>query len=286
MAIPDHNLALKTLQNISYFRFKIYLTPFYDVTAGRYEPGASFSSGVDVYRFDEELRGFLFSVISRIEIKLRTKIDQVVTNYTGDPFWYLDDSLFTKDLNFVRAGLASQFQQSKIPFAVHFKSNYYNSTNPDFKQLPPFWTVSELMTFGNIKSIYSSLDKTKFGTAPNNKLDGLAKEFGAKNLKTINNWINLIRDVRNVCAHHNRAWNSNYREPAEITGLFSPAHPPSHSNRIYHFIGLLHVISRNLGLDIQVKNTILGLANKYPSVTAKLNSAGFPANWDSDPFWN
>lgn len=285
LTVTDPNQAQSTLENINYFRFKIYLWPFYDEVNSCYEAGSTFEHGVEIYRFDEELRNFLFSIIGRIEIKLRTKVDQVVTAHTGNPFWYLDDALFETNINSVRSGLASQFQQSRIPFALHFKSTYYNKTNPDFKQLPPFWTISELTTFGNIKTFYSSLKKNLFGAPPNNKLDLLAKEFGARNLKNLNNWITLIRDIRNVCAHHNRAWNGNYREPVEITNLFSPHYLPSHPNRIYHFLGLLHVINKSLNLNIAICQFVVDLTNKYPAIKGKLSSAGFPTDWQLDPFW-
>lgn len=285
LEIPDPYNAQKTLENINYFRFKIYLWPFFDEINSCYQAGSTFENGLEIYRFDEELRNFLFAIVGRIEIKLRTRIDQVVTEHTGNPFWYLDDSLFQGNINSVRSALAAQFQGSKIPFAIHFKSTYYNKTNADFKQLPPFWTISELATFGNIKMIYESLKKSLFGAAPNNKLDLLSKEFGARNLKTLNNWITLIRDVRNVCAHHNRAWNGNYREPTDICNLFSPAHQPSHSNRIYHFLGLMQVMNKSLDLNVEIRAFLLDLTLRYPSVTGKLNSAGFPADWEKDPFW-
>ncbi|WP_206597710.1 Abi family protein [Pseudomonas parafulva] len=286
MTVPHHNVAVQALGNIGYFRFKIYLTPFFDDVTQRYEPGATFENGLEVYRFDEDLRGYLLSVISRIEVKLRTKIDQVATGHTRNPFWYLDDALFTSDLNSLRGLLASQFQNSKIPFAIHFKSNYFNTTNPNFKQMPPFWMISELATLGNIKTIYSAINKSGFGVAPNNKLDALAGEFGAKNLKALNGWITLLRDVRNVCAHHNRAWNSNYRQPSDIVNLLSVHHQPSNPNRIYLVLALLHVMSKNLSLGVDIRHTVQSLINKYPSVQTKLNSAGFPNGWDVDPFWN
>jgi len=58
------------------------------------------------------------------------------------------------------------------------------------------------------------LDKSSFSLPQNkNVLDNLSQAFGAKNLKELNSWLKLIRDVRNRVAHHSRVWNCNYREP-------------------------------------------------------------------------
>ena len=43
-------------------------------------------------------------------------------------------------------------------------------------------------------------------TLPQNKnvLDSLSQAFGAKNLKELNSWLKLIRDVRNTASLHVR----------------------------------------------------------------------------------
>ena len=189
LQIEDIPRAEKYLENISYYRFKIYLVPFYSSVKNCYQAGSHFENGVELYRFDDELRDFLFSVIGRVEIKLRSKLDRVVTSHTNNPFWYLDDNIFTrKGIDNVRAGLASSFRHSRDEFSTHYKKNYFNTVSDNYKQLPPFWVISELMTFGNIRSFYCSLDKSKFPASGHrsNLLDQLANEFGASNIKQLN----------------------------------------------------------------------------------------------------
>ncbi|TXJ05114.1 MAG: Abi family protein [Acinetobacter sp.] len=284
--IPD---AEKLLSFINYYRFKIYLFPFLDHSTSRYHQGTVLENGIQLYRFDDELRGVLFSVIGRIEIKLRTRLDQVVTSHTNNPFWYLKDTLFMKSnlsqMNSFRSSLAAAFQQSKAEFCAHYKKYYFNDTNSNFKQLPPFWTLAELTTFGNVKTLYSSLDKSQFqGGQNSNKLNSLAHEFGATNLAQLNNWINLIRDVRNRCAHHSRVWNCNYPEPKNISPLLSI--PAAHQNRLYLFVAMLHKIDKTLALSIDVKDPLLQLFNKYPAANNLKHSMGFPNSWETDQFWH
>jgi abortive infection bacteriophage resistance protein len=288
LTINNINDAENLLKNINYYRFKIYLFPYLNSTSNLYHQGHSFEDGVQLYRFDEELRGILFSIIGKIEIKLRTRLDQTITSHTNNPFWYLDDQLFLRGkihpINSFRSKLSATFQQSRAEFCTHFKKNYFNTTHPSFKQLPPFWTLAELTTFGNIQTLYASLDPQKFQGAQNsNKLRSLAREFGASNLSQLNNWITLTRDIRNRCAHHSRLWNCNYPEPQAITSLLSIA--PAHQNRIYLFVAMLHKMDNALSLSIQIKNLLVGLFNKYPAADQLKHSMGFPHAWQTDCFW-
>lgn len=280
--------AVKTLSFINYYRFKIYLYPLIDQSTGTFPVGADFDDALDIYRFDDELRDLLFSTIGRLEIKLRSRLDQVVTQHTNDPFWYLDDTLFDiYKINGLRSTLSATFIKARDEFALHYKSKYFNDKHNDYKALPPFWMIAELMTFGNVLSIYGTIKKDSFQiTARQNELDDLAMEFGARNLKRLNSWLKLIRDIRNRCAHHSRTWNCNYREPEGIRQLLAPSFPPSHPNRIYLFFALLHLMSKSLQLDNNVRQTLLDLITKYPVMNRHLQSAGFPVNWHNDSFWN
>lgn len=86
LIIDDLASAERFLNSINYYRFKIYLVPFHDHAASKYEPTASFDDGLELYRFDDELRNILFSAIGRIEIKLRSRLDQVVTSHSNSHY--------------------------------------------------------------------------------------------------------------------------------------------------------------------------------------------------------
>lgn len=282
LRIQDTDSAIKFLESINFHRFKIYLKPLYDNDLEKYTSG-SFEEGVELYRFDDELRNYLFSVIGRIEIKLRTHIDHVVSSHLNDPFWYLDDRVF--DEQTTRKNLSDAFSKSRNDSIRHYKENYYNNKNDLYKELPPFWIIVELATFGNIVNIYRKIKKHPFSIphSRNNELDQLAKGFGASNLKELNNWIEVMRGVRNCCAHHSRVWNANFRAPVSIIGKFSIS--PVNNNRIYTFLAVLHIMNKHLDLGIDVKHDISELINEHPSVIPLLYSSGFPTAWETDVFW-
>ncbi|OEE80236.1 Abi family protein [Vibrio genomosp. F6] len=279
------------LESINYYRFKVYLWPFLDATQSSYVPNSTFEQGVELYRFDEELRALMFNIICRVEIKLRSKLDQVVASHTNNPFWYLDDSLLlggkVRSMSGVRASVASYFQQSKDDYSNHFKQNYFNDTNHNFKQLPPFWVATELMTFGQISTVYTSISKPLFNGPQNtNKLNQLAHEFGARNYVELTSWVMAIRDVRNRCAHHSRVWNVNHRQPSGISTYLDPQYQSPQPNRIYMFCVLLKILDSKLNLGFNVKQKLLDLFATYPAANLKSQAAGFPPNWSQDPVWS
>lgn len=138
--ISDESAAKQFLTHINYFRFKIYLRPFLEDCTRVYKSGSTFEAAVELYRFDDELRDVLFSLIGRIEIKLRTRIDQVISLHLNNPFWYLDDRVL-RDHNLIKQ-INSAFVSSRDAHVEHYKEKYFNNLNNSFKNLPPFWAVS------------------------------------------------------------------------------------------------------------------------------------------------
>ena len=290
LSIHSVQEAEQMLKKVNYYRFKIYLRPFLDLRTNRFVAPADFRDGLNLYYFDRELRELLFSIVSRLEIKLRSRLDQVVTEHTGNAFWYLDNTLFHRQqtATVVQNEIDVSFQRSTDDFVNHFKTKYVNNINATYPHLPPFWIAAELTTFGNVRALYEALDKSRFSTSPRtNKLDSLAQEFGAANLRDLNGWLTALRDIRNRCAHHSRLWNCNYREPPAIRQILDHQLQPSHPNRIYLILAVVQIMSTKIGIDLNagIKDSVLRLFANYPVAGNFLRSMGFPNNWETDPLW-
>ena len=282
LIVADEIKAEHLLSKVNYFRFKIYLRPLLNTSTKQFHANRTFEDAYELYSFDEELKNILFSMISQIEINLRTKLDQHVTTHTNNPFWYLDKQYFSNENKMfnTRVSLKNEFLRSKDDFTLHYKENYINDTCNNFKEMPPFWIISELSTFGNILAIFDSIDKRPFALSQNqNVLDNLAQEFGAKSLKELNSWLQLIRDVRNRVAHHSRVWNCNYREPHGIRQGLTPNLQPSQPNKIYMFFVILEILQKQQIVNKEIKGEIKILINKYSTVQIFLNSMGIPQGW-------
>ena len=284
--------AEEVLSNINYYKFKIYLHPFLDPTVPKkYITGTKFEDALELYRFDDKLRDILFSIIGRIEIKLKTKLDKAISSFTNDIFWYLDPQYYKFkrlfEVNTLLNKLNNSFISSQEVYAEHYKANYYNDNSDNYKALPPFWIISELMTLGDISKFYALLDIQKFNIPRprSNKLEQLANEFGASSVSSLVSWVYVIRDIRNRCAHHSRLWNTIIREPGEI--VLKLTHSSTFSNRIYLSLVMMHIMIKALNITgIDLKQNLLDLENEFPIFKVLNSSAGFPPNWDTDPIWN
>lgn len=290
LPINDEVYAKKILKDITYYRFKSYLHPFEDQDDKIFDGSKSFEEIEKLYRFDDELRDVLFSIIGRIEVKLRSKLNYTITKFTDDSFWYLNRSFFSNNHDQILNRISNAYIKSSDEYVTHFKRKYINDKNDTYKHLPPFWITAELLMFGETISFFNSLKKNQFIISDdNNALDMLAKEFGAYNLKELNSWLFFMKIIRNRCAHHSRVWNVNYSAPQGIVNL-NPDYnrltiDPSNHNRIYSFFAILHIITQTLDMNINMKDTIDSLMEKYPIFEELKDSAGFPTNWDTDIFW-
>lgn len=288
----DIPAAEKILSEINYYKFKMYLHPFLDPTLPKqYKVDTKFEDALELYRFDDKLRDILFSIIGRIEIKLKTKLDRKISSFTNDIFWYIDLQYYKykskQEIASLLNKLNSTFISSKEEYVEHYKSHYFNESSDNYKVLPPFWIISELMTLGDIAKFYNLLDINKFNIARprSNKLEELANEFGANSVSALISWIYVIRDIRNRCAHHSRLWNSIVREPGEIRALITLS--PLHTNRIYFSLVMMHIMIKKLNIsDIDLKQELLNLEIRYPIFKRLNSSAGFPTNWETDTIWN
>jgi abortive infection bacteriophage resistance protein len=294
LSFIDENIAEKVLSQINYYHFKIYLHPLLDPscpTGKNYRSGEYFEDAVDIYRFDEQIRFILFKAIARIEIKLRSRLDQVMSSISGNPFWYLDNQWFniknnnTYSIDSIRNKISNEFSNTKEEYASHYKSKYYNTTHDNYKFLPPFWIACEFLSIGTILKLYDNLNTPIINQRSGAPLDSMALEFGAPSFKILCSWARTLRDIRNRCAHHSRLWNANLRAPSHIIRLLNIS--PTNDNRIYTSFAMTHRILLSLGIqDINLYDDLTTLIGKYHCVKSYLDSAGFPEKWHADPFWS
>lgn len=286
----NETAAERVLSQISYYHFKIYLHPMLDLNGTNpkiYRLNSFFESGVELYRFDEDLRILMFKAIAKIEVKLRSRLDHLMSQATLDPFWYLDNSQFfiarngnTNNIDSIRDKISNDFNREQELYASNYRSKYYNDRHDRYKNLPPFWIASELLSLGQIYKIYSAMNHGLSHINFNN----LAQEFGAKDYKILVNWIRCIRDIRNRCAHHSRLWNAKLSAPADLNSVVT--HAPSNIHRPYATIVIIQKILKSLRIDtINLRDELDNIFNQYPFAKTHMHQAGFPADWTKDLLW-
>ena len=97
MEFSNEEEAKQCLAHISYFRLKYYWSDMRDEeTEHDFKKGASFDDVIARYDFDRSLRLILFDAIEIIEVALRAKIINHLSQAKDSGLWYLDESLFER----------------------------------------------------------------------------------------------------------------------------------------------------------------------------------------------
>lgn len=296
LTINDKAFAEKILTRCSYYRFKAYLSPFKDKETKLFSKKTTFQNGYELYMFDSELRSYIFDMIEKVEVGVRSALDQWITKKTNNPFWYLDASLFNSNGEQVKtvSRVRDMFVGSKEEYAKHYQEKYYNEYCPFYRDLPPAWVAIELMTFGNVVKLIQNIhdDKVRFL-----KMDRFSKQFNVQKFKTLTCWMNVLHQMRNYCGHHNRLFNRNFPAPTAIKKSLSKTiklvrtkpNPDKREedqlNRLYTAIAALQCIYSGLGFDDKIGQKVADLFDKYPTAQRFSESMGFPNSWKEEPIF-
>lgn len=197
MLINNEEKAKEVLSDIGYYRLGFYWFPMeidYPNKHNRnhiFKGTANFDDAVRLYYFDFKLRNILLKYLSRIEISFKTSLIYFVSNeYVSCPTWFVNPSVVNKRQvqSFDIEVYTSKFRKNRVISDHHKK--YIND------KYAPAWKTLEFMTLGGIVSLYTSLNKDDL------KLK-IASKYNLKRVEVFENYINLILDIRNTCAHGN-----------------------------------------------------------------------------------
>ncbi|MED9995566.1 MAG: Abi family protein [Paludibacteraceae bacterium] len=197
MQITDEEKAKEVLLDVGYYRLGFYWFPFeknYPNKKNRdhiFNTNASFDDVVRLYYFDFKLRNTLLKYLIRIEVNFRTCLTYYTSNlYPNSPTWFVDPQVVSKKQisGFDSVVYTPKFKKNKV-IALHHRK-YIND------KYAPAWKTLEFMTLGNIVSLYNSLNNQELKQT-------IATQFNIKSKEVFENYINLILDIRNACAHGN-----------------------------------------------------------------------------------
>lgn len=169
------------------------------------------------------------------------------------------------------------FAKSKEEFAKHFKTKYVGEE-------PPIWIAAELWDFGAMSFLYSGMHKSD--------QEEVAKFFGIDAFAVMGSWLHTINVARNTCAHHCRFWNKpNPARPMWPSKAACPdlGHISGDENAKARAYGLacmcaylLRTINPNSVWPARFKRAVA----EFPkSAIVKLDSAGFPPDWEKANLW-
>ena len=75
----------------------------------------------------------------------------------------------------------------------------------------PIWVICEVWDFGALATLYEGMLE--------NDQNKISRKYGIQNGRIFYKWLQVMGEIRNVCAHHSRLWNRNI--------LNVPTYPPT-----------------------------------------------------------
>ena len=170
-----------------------------------------------LYQFDFELRKILYEACTKAEVQFKTVLANAVSLKTRDAVFYLDSNNYTPS-----RGERAKVQRQKN---VRFFGNFYKDLTGREQRLRkdklkypelaeyrkggkraskniPCWIAFSYFELGNIENIYMYLrsdlrkEVLSYGYSRG--------KYGKKITEQMDTWINGVRTLRNICAHHER----------------------------------------------------------------------------------
>jgi len=285
LIVNDEEKAKAFLLRVNYSRLRPYWHPFEVREQGehRFLAGTTFEDIVRLYEFDRELRLHVLAAIERIEIAMRTRWAYYFSEQLG-PFAYLEPKWY-RDLKRFRMSVKSlkrswNAHKDHDPVLRHFDRDYV-------EDLPPLWLAVELLTFGELISWISNLDRQKPELQP--VFRGLKSGLGISAGALIELFPHL-RYVRNLAAHHARLWDRKltaYTLSAPRKGDLElldalKAVQPKKIQYLYRTLVVLAHLSHRLVENCTWAKDLCRLFAKYRPM---LDRMGFPPGWQDLSFW-
>jgi abortive infection bacteriophage resistance protein len=276
--VADRNELISRLESVSYYRLSAYWHTFRipGDPDDRLAPGTKLDTVWRRYIFDRQLRLLVIDAIERVEVALRT---QLVNRHTlaHGPFGYLDraklSGMAVEPHRQFLDKIRTEAEHSREDFVRHYFTKYTSETDL------PLWMACELMTFGNMLTLFRHVEKPI--------KQAIAAEYGVADV-VLESWLLSLNYIRNICAHHSRLWNRGL-DNKQPTIPRARKHPQWHvpvpisGDRMFGVLTVLHFLLRRVAPQSHWKDRFAGLLAQYPDIPIRF--MGFPDNWQDSPLW-
>lgn len=212
MTVKDKVKATEILSDIGYYRLGFYWFPFEKGYAKlrkrklrwrthEFEEGADFDAAVALYYFDHDFRSILTQYLHRIEIHLRTTLIYIVSNHhKKNPTWFSDPKIVKSDFLVKLPGMYDDIRKNDV--IKHHHRKYHNDI------YAPAWKTIEYMTFGGVLYLIDNLKETDLQ-------EEIAKKMGVTNLDVFKSQMQVLRTLRNICAHGHNLFDLHLTKPVK-----------------------------------------------------------------------
>ncbi|MDW9380146.1 Abi family protein [Chryseobacterium sp. JV558] len=177
------------LLDIGYYRLGFYWHPFEADENHNFVKGTKFSTVIDLYYLDVDLRYLLIKYINRLELHFRTNLIYWVSmHYDNNAIWYTDPSIMSNEyLKDIKAHYNKNFKTKNIQISKHHIKYPEDS-------YAPCWKTFEYYTFGSIVKIYEHI-------IDQDVRKKVSLQYSMKKPDRLQNFLDTLVFVRNSCAH-------------------------------------------------------------------------------------
>lgn len=273
MVIDDRDEAIATLRRVNYYRLSGYWYPFREFLADgsrgdSFFPGTQFGDVVKLYDFDANLRAATFSVLTHVELAIRSHLGHALGRV--DPCAHLMPGMLGP---LARSGdthetwlqkYQAAVADSHEDFVAHHQARYGGTL--------PIWAAVEVLDWGALTRLY--------GFSPRAVQNEVADACGLRAPQLLS-WLKVLNLSRNTCAHHGRFFNRVYPISPKLPDV--GVHPDLDSAttewaRTFARLTLVQFLLDRLDLG---RMTLLPAVLKgFPSVKAvPITHVGAPSDW-------
>lgn len=292
LVVGEPTAVERELRRLGYYRFSGYAhffrTPGDD---SRFQPGLTFEQVLALATFDDELRMILLDGLQEVEVALRFHVGHRLGRRSA--FAHRESGTLALEKTQWRVGADyatrsqhaewlrsydEQERRSQEAFTLHFRRQYQSRL--------PVWVATEVMTFGSLTQLLDLMGQN------DRKL--IAARFGIMDARGegdpahLSSWLDHLRHLRNLCAHHARVWNRTFDVIMTVPpGVPEVAHLNALSTRKLYgsLTGLRFLIARIDPLSTwyaRALDLITGFARRSG---VRLQQMGFPPAWQSEGIW-
>jgi len=292
--IGEEGHAEDFLRRCGYYRLSGY-TFFYrkNPSSSKVRDGTTLQKLELLYNFDEQLRLVILEGIGQVEIALRFHVGHRLGRRSS--FAHRNSSNLAPAAGqwvshasgVVRSGHAEwvesynrEEKRSQEEFVKHFRRRYGSRL--------PVWAATEVMSLGTLRTL--------FGMMQDNDRKLIAARFeildknGDGDSATLEQWINHIRHVRNICAHHGRLWNRTLDvvvPPPATSTLPELQHlDPVALRKVYGTLAIVRFILARIEPESRWYARALDVVTDFARQgDIPLSNMGFPNGWQKEGIW-
>ncbi|WP_327018847.1 Abi family protein [Croceibacter atlanticus] len=248
--LPEGKIK-EILLDIGYYRLGFYWHPFEIDDDHNFKEGTKFSTVIDLYYLDVDLRYLLIKYINRLELNFRTNLIYWASmHYEPNAIWYTDPAVMAQEyLKDIKAHYNKNFKKKNIQISKHhakYPKDIY----------APCWKTFEYYTFGSIVKVYEHIKDQDVRKV-------IATQYNLKKPHKLQNFLDTLVFVRNSCAHSGVIFDLHIDEG--VSGVpdvkFNNDYSHSLDSAIKALLYLMDNISSNRKNDLEKK--LIKLLDKF-----------------------